>query len=106
MNHHLVEAFENPCLLKKRFCYIFFISSQYYSRVKIRYKITQQILKRQNIDTLEYQLKSKDRFSQVLELIQLGGLVSIYLSLLNNQDPGPEPWIIYLKKRLKTARNE
>ena len=101
MNHHLVEAFSQPEGAKKGLCYLFFRSNQYFSRNQQRYQISQQLLNQQKIKNWEYALQSQNKLAQVLEIVQLGGLTAVYLSFLNQQDPGPEPWIIYFKKSLK-----
>jgi glucose/mannose-6-phosphate isomerase len=100
MNHHLVEAFSNLKEAKKDLVYHFLYSSLYHPRVKIRYPITQPLIKKQGFSVFEYQLRSKEALAQVFEVVQLGGFISFYLSILNQEDPGLEPWIPYLKKEL------
>ncbi|HUS52307.1 MAG TPA: SIS domain-containing protein [Candidatus Bathyarchaeia archaeon] len=100
MDHHLIEAFSNLKKAKKDLFYHFINSDLFYSRVKIRYPITQKLLKKQGFFVAEYNLKSKNKLGQIFETVQLGGLVSFYLSILNNEDPGWEPWIPFLKKEL------
>ena len=100
MNHHLVEALANPEGAKAILGYVFLNSNNYFSRVKIRYPITQKIIQKIGSKTYQYQVQSLSKLAQALEIIQLGGFTALYLSALNSQDPGPEPWIIFLKKQL------
>lgn len=100
MNHHLVEGFASPKEAKKHLAYFFFNSNFYHQRVTIRYPLTRDILKTLGIANFECEMKGKSPLAQVFELVNLGGFVSFYLSILKKEDPGPEPWIIFLKKRL------
>lgn len=100
MNHHLVEGLASPKEAKDYFVYYFFNSKFYDDRVKRRYPITREVLDKLGITNFEYQLKSRTILAQAFELVNLGGFVSFYLSILKREDPGPEPWIIFLKKKL------
>lgn len=100
MNHHLVEAFNNPIKVKPLLAYLFLSSPDYFSRLNAHYQVSQQILKKIKSPNQQYQTECRNKLAQAFEIIQLGGFISFYLSVLNNQDPGPEPWIIYLKKHL------
>lgn len=100
MNHHLVEAFNNPIKVKPFLAYLFLSSPDYFSRLNAHYQVSQQILKKIKSPNQQYRTECQSKLAQALEVIQLGGFISFYLSALNNQDPGPEPWIIYLKKHL------
>lgn len=106
MNHHLVEALTNPVELKGAFHYLFIRSKNYFSRVDLRYQVTQKVLTKQKIKWGECILKASGKLAEAFEVIQLGGFVSVYLSILNQQDPGPEPWILYLKKELKKVNKK
>lgn len=99
MNHHLVESFEDP-VAAKNLIYLFLSSKYYQKKNQVRIKITQEILKKLKVTFFNYNLKSKYKLGQAIEAVQLGGFISDYLSVLNNKDPAPEPWIIYLKKKL------
>jgi len=100
MNHHLVEGFASPEPLKKNGVYYFFNSQFYQPPVEKRYPLTQEILTKLEVTNFEYHLQAKTILAQAFELVNLGGWTAFCLSLLKNEDPGPEPWILYLKKRL------
>jgi glucose/mannose-6-phosphate isomerase len=103
MNHHLVEAFINPKGLKQSYAYVFIKSKNYPSRIVLRAQITQEILDKENIPWKEYELKTSQPLAEALETIQLGGFTAFYLSILNQQDPGKEPWIPFIKEKLAAA---
>lgn len=100
VNHVLVEATQKPEFVKSRMKYIFFDSSYLYTRVKTRYLATQKIFNEQGLKYKNYELVGSTKLIQGLELPHLCAWIAYYLSVLNKQDPGPEPWIIKLKKSL------
>lgn len=101
MNHHYVEALLKPEAFKRQGAYLFLMSDHYHPRNQKRYQVTKAILKKLTIKSLDYELQSSKKLSQALEVVNLGGFISFYLSILDGEDPGPEPWIIYFKERIK-----
>ncbi len=99
VNHVLVEAVGKPsAALQKK--YLFFESNFNNERIKIRFNVTKDIFKEQSLETNNYQLKSKTVLGQSLELAHYCAWVGFYLSVLDDTDPGPEPWILKLKSAL------
>ncbi|MFC1625645.1 SIS domain-containing protein [Patescibacteria group bacterium] len=99
VNHVLIEALSLPKEVKNN-RYLFFESKFDNERIKLRYKITKELLKKQELKYLTYSLKGSTKFVQCLELAHFGAWIGYYLSILRKDDPGPEPWIIELKNRL------
>lgn len=99
VNHVLVEATQKPDSAKN-IKYLFFESDFNHERVKLRYEITKKIFEEQGLSTKSYKLQSSSVLSQSLELAHYCAWVGFYLSILDNTDPGPEPWIIKLKESL------
>ena len=99
VNHVLVEATQKPisALSKK---YLFFESKFIHERVKLRFKITKELFKEQGLTTKTYELKTSSVLSQSLELAHFCAWLGFYISILDDSDPGPEPWIIKLKESL------
>lgn len=100
VNHVLVEATMKPAVAKEKIKYLFLYSDLYHDRVKLRYKITQKLFKEQGLSFKQYDLKGEKDLTQALEIPHLCAWLAFHLSVINNEDPGPEPWIIYLKKAL------
>ena len=100
VNHVLIEATQKPKIVQENTKYLFFQSSFNHDRVNLRYKITQDIFLEQNLQFKIYNLQSKTKLGQALELPHFCAWVGFYLSILQNTDPGPEPWIIKLKESL------
>lgn len=99
MNHVLIEATQRP-EAAKRMRYLFFISKFNHSRVLTRYKVTARIFTEQGLTFDNYTLKGSTKLVQALELAHYCAWVGFHLSLLQNTDPGPEPWILKLKQAL------
>lgn len=99
VNHVLVEAVGKPApALQKK--YLFFESQFNNERVKLRYKITKEIFDEQGLNTMTYGLSTSSVLSQSLELAHYCAWLGFYISILDDTDPGPEPWIIKLKDAL------
>lgn len=99
VDHVLIEATQKPDAAKQM-RYLFFVSKFNHARVLERYKITAQILSEQGLIFNNYTLKGSTKLVQALELAHWCAWVGYHLSLLQNTDPGPEPWIIKLKNSL------
>ena len=100
MNHVLIEATQKPVHAKEDIKYIFFKSNLNHERVLLRYKNTQDIFLEQGLQFKEYDLKGTTKLVQSLELPHYCAWIGFYLSILQNTDPGPEPWILKLKASL------
>lgn len=100
VNHVLIEAVQKPEVVKNNFKYLFFESQFLHDRVKLRYEITKDIFTRQGLTINTYKLSTSSKLSQALELAYFCASVAYEISMLDNTDPGPEPWIIELKTKL------
>ncbi len=101
LNHYLLESLKNPNKNKNGTIFLFFNSKFYHARVQHRSKLTQEVVEKNNIESLQYKLQGKDKIEQSMELLQLGSWISFYLSILNNVNPGEIPWVDWFKKQLK-----
>lgn len=100
VNHVLIEALQKPKIAVNGFKYLFFESDYLHDRVKLRIDITKKILDEQGLLYLTYKLQSNSVMGQCLELAHYCAWLGFYLSILDNTDPGPEPWILKLKSAL------
>lgn len=99
VNHVLVEAVGKPqAALQKK--YLFFESKFNNDRVKLRYQITKDIFLEQKLTSMHYSLISSTVLGQSLELAHYCAWLGFYISILDDTDPGPEPWILKLKDAL------
>lgn len=99
VNHVLIEATQKPIAsFSKK--YLFFESNFNHERVLIRYQITKDILLKQGLESKSYILRSTTILGQSLELAHYCAWLGFYISILDDTDPGPEPWILKLKSAL------
>jgi len=102
LNHHLMEGLKNPKMLSKIAIFIFFYSKLYSEPVKKRFKITKDVVEQNKIETFWYELEGKNPLETVFELMAFGSYLTIYLSLLYQEDPTIIPYVDYFKRKLKT----
>lgn len=100
LNHHLMEGLKFPRENKQLLKFIFIESSLYIGRDNERLQLTHKVVKQNSIETLCIKLKSNTKFSQTMELIQIGAYFTFYLAMLNGADPSQIPWVDYFKKEL------
>jgi glucose/mannose-6-phosphate isomerase len=100
LDHHLVEATMFPKNLYQDIYYLFFVSDLYPERIKTRIKITEELFTEQKLNFGEMKLTGSNFLTQALEIPHYAAWLAFYISELNNEDPGPEPWIIKLKESL------
>lgn len=99
VNHVLIEALQKPEPATKN-KYLFFESQFLHKRVKTRFEITKTILDEMRLPHTSYILHLTSKLGQALELAHYCAWIGYYLSLRQNSDPGPEPWILKLKDSL------
>jgi glucose/mannose-6-phosphate isomerase len=100
MNHHILEGFTYPASNKKDLLCILVESPLYPGLIQKRFQITQDILKKNGIETHVWRADSGQPLSEVFEFIQFGALVNFYLAMLNNINPALIPWVDYFKTQL------
>lgn len=103
LNHHLMEGLKNPKAMKEISKFVFFFSKLYSPSIQKRFLITREVVEQNGIEAIWHELKSEDKVSQVLEILQLGSLLSMYLSEAYGENPTAIPFVDYFKKRLKEA---
>lgn len=100
LNHHLMEGLTHPAKEGTKMIAVFANSSNYPEKIIKRFEITEDVCRKQGIETYEYFCKSEGKLEQAFELMQFGVYVNFYLSMLYDQNPAPIPWVDYFKKRL------
>ena len=101
LNHHLMEGLKFPISNKKNLIFIFYQSDLYHPRNQKRIKLTQKVLKKAGISSIELNFKGATRLIQTFEIIQFGNYYNFYLALLNKVNPAPIPTVGWFKKQLK-----
>ena len=100
LNHNLMEGLRNPAEAKRFWHFLFFESDSYFESVSKRYKITEDVVNRNEVGFSVYKLRSPDKLEQIFELITLGSFINFYLAMLYGIDPAPIKWVDYFKQEL------
>ena len=101
MNHHLMEGLKNPKGLEKISLFVFFYSKLFSTSIKKRFLITKEVVEKNNMESLWYELKGENKVEQAFELMAFGNYLSMYLSSLYGENPTAIPYVDYFKKKLK-----
>ena len=100
MNHNEVVGWRHPADLLERILPVFLTDSEDHSRIRLRSDWTRRFLSRRSGTTLEYRAEGGSWLDRLLMLILLGDYASVYLGLLNGEDPTPVAAIDELKTEL------
>jgi len=100
LNHHFLDGLVFPTALKDHTRFILLNSTLYPEIIQKRFKITKDVLSMQNYQLTVIKPESRDIVSQVLESLVFLVMISYYLSIVNKQDPGTNPWVVFFKKQL------
>lgn len=104
LNHHLMEGLKHPIIFKDIAVFVLFFSHLYSKPIQARYLITKDVIEQNKIKTIWFELKGKTKLEQVLELIGLGGYLTMYLAALYEQNPAVIPYVDYFKNQLKKMK--
>ena len=100
LNHHLMEGLTFPNTLKSIGLFLFFVSTLYDLRIQKRFAITKEVVEKNGLQTYWHEMKGKTKIEQLFAAIGFGSWVTMYLSVLYQQDPTAIPWVDYFKKQL------
>lgn len=104
LNHHLLEGMQFPKNNSNNLLFIFVESSLYHQRNQRRYLVTKKVLEANKIPYCSIKLEGKTKLLQAFEIIQIGSFITYYLTILNNLDPSPIPWVDFFKKELEKLK--
>lgn len=100
LNHHLMEGLGHPDVVKK-LKFLFLESSFDDERIQKRFTVTREVVEKNGIKHLSYKARGTTKIVQAFDLVLFGSFVTYYLAMLNDENPTPNPWVDYFKKRLK-----
>ena len=100
LNHNAVVGYSFPTHMPSQTLVVLLMSDWLHERIKLRYTITEELLRRAGFDFAEVKGRGTGRMAQMMSLILFGDYASYYLALLNRADPTPVGPIDYLKGRL------
>ncbi|MDD3284189.1 MAG: SIS domain-containing protein [Patescibacteria group bacterium] len=99
--HHQFEGLGSPKDLNKNIIYVLINSKLYDDRNQKRYNIFKEILSKKKIKFIEIIPKGLNVWDESMYVLGLSSYISFYLAYFNNIDPQPNPWVDYLKKRMR-----
>jgi len=101
LNHHLLEGLTFPKSNQSDLVFLFFESNLYYSRNKVRFSVTENVVAKNKVKYFNYQLVGRSEFEQSLEMLLFGTYLTFYLAILNGVNPAKIPFVDYFKGQLK-----
>lgn len=102
-NHHLLEGLKYPEL---PIIGIFLESKHYGGDLKDRISLTEKVLVTAGKETVNYNLQSHSRFSEVLAYLQFSSLLTIEVAKLNDEDPMEINTVKYFKEQLSSKNRD
>ncbi len=99
LNHHLMEGLAHPAG-KKNLAFVFLKSKAYSPRVQKRFALTDEVVRKNNVKTFAFESAAKNKLAAALDALAFGGALTYYLGILHRENPSPNPWVDYFKKRL------
>jgi glucose/mannose-6-phosphate isomerase len=104
LNHNAVVGYQSPPEMASKIHVVLLRCPSLHPRNLIRYQITSELLKQNNVSHEIIDSQGKGELSQMMSLIYLGDWTSYYLAILNDTDPTPVKVIDYLKKWLSESK--
>jgi glucose/mannose-6-phosphate isomerase len=104
MNHNELVGWKVLSSLMKQMHVIFLKDKGTHKRVAIREDITKNIVSQYAGGVTEIESEGKSLLARMFSLIHFGDWVSLYLAILNNEDPEPVAVIDFLKSELAKVK--
>lgn len=100
-NHHLLEGFTHP-MTNASYLHGFFVYSSLFAlEIQRRMELTKEVMERNKVKTMAYNVPGETKLSQALAFIQFAAYANYYLAMLYNENPSPIPWVDFFKQQLQ-----
>ena len=100
LNHNATVGYPLPQEVAGKIRVIMLRSPSFHPRVKLRYRVTGELLERANIAHEFVDSEGSSLLAQMMSLVLFGDYASYYLAILYQIDPSPVAVIDYLKEQL------
>jgi glucose/mannose-6-phosphate isomerase len=100
LNHNATVGYPFPPGVVGKIHVVLLRSPLFNERVKLRYEVTTELLKRAGVEYEYVDSTGESPLSQMMSAVMVGDFTSYYLAILNRVDPSPVEVISYLKGRL------
>lgn len=98
LNHHLMEGLAFP--KNSNLIFIMIESSNYSAKIKQRMELTEDVIKQNNHETYKFTTTGSNIYEDFIEMLAFGTYLTLYLGLINGQNPAINPWVDYFKEKL------
>ena len=99
LNHNAIMGYQLPAMINQ--CMVVMLDSVLlHERIRLRYEITQILLKQAGIPCQVLKTEGRNALSQMMGLVFIGDYLSYFLAMLNGIDPTEIRSINFLKKSL------
>ncbi len=99
--HNEISAWLHPKPLMRRFTAVFLTDPAAHPRTLRRMEFTRRIIQGEGAQALTVSVPGRSILERILKLTALGDFTSVYLGILNREDPTPVVRVEALKKYLK-----
>jgi len=99
INHHLMEGLQFPKATDD-LAFLFLPSELYHKRIQKRYEFTENVVAKNCVSTVMFELIGQTKLEQMVEVLMLGSYLSAYMAILRKVDPKNIPWVDYFKKKM------
>ncbi|MCH7541745.1 hypothetical protein IH981_03160 [Patescibacteria group bacterium] len=101
LNHHLLEGISKPDFLKTSVKFFNFESDLYEEKIKIRMKLSNELLDKSGISHTSYKIKATEKDLAAFEALTFSSWASFYMAIGYEVDPSLIPNVDYFKQQLK-----
>ncbi|HVZ12305.1 MAG TPA: SIS domain-containing protein [Patescibacteria group bacterium] len=98
LNHHLMEGLAFP--KDSNLVFIMLNSNNYSEKIKKRMMLTEDVIKQNGHEVYNYRTSGKNIYEDFLEVLAFGAYLTLFIGLLNDQNPAINPWVDYFKEKL------
>ena len=103
LDHHRLEGLQYPADFKKMTAVVFYQSALFTEKIKLRFKLTEDVVNQNGFKTIMVDILQADKFSGLLYTINLNQFTAFYLSRLYQVNPIKIPWVDYFKNKLSNV---
>lgn len=103
MNHNEIVGWKGLPEVLKTLSVVFLTDRETHPRVRSRESLTREVLQGRASSVSVVESVGRSRLARTFSLVHMGDWVSLYLAILNREDPSPVAVIDALKEKLKTV---
>lgn len=98
LNHHLMEGLAFP--MDSKLIFLMLSSSNFSKKNGKRMELTRQVIEKNGHEVFEYKATGANIYDDFVEVLAYGSYLTLYLSLIYQQNPAINPWVDWFKEEL------